>query len=369
MRIEGIRRKSARNLFNAGFSYDSLKDQDHKTLANIVGPFVAGKIRSYFEKIKKDGEVPIYDEEQIYQEVDEIVVEEKQITNTVGKLINNEEYLKNYLKNQTLAKRYDKLKRFCENELSWMHSDPKYFRFFTNHGVPHSNNVLNLINQLLDNWELKNGEKKLNEYEYFLLGVCSWCHDLGMLKNKGEDYNNFEVVEKARKEHAKRIIPYLNENYLRMGLSDEIEKTLVAQVCLYHSSSGNIEDMIETQQILVEDKPVTVRTKLLGALLRLADALDADITRLPREENRDDPQIGEQTKREYRKHEIVQKVAINPKEKCVFIQILLSNTNSTDDEIFTEVTQKFNEEFDSVKNILLKYGININKINFLVVKK
>lgn len=45
------------------------------------------------------------------------------------------------------------------------------------------------------------------------------------------------------------------------------------------------------------------------------------------------------------------------------------NNNSTDNEIFTEVTQKFNEEFDSVKNILLKYGININKINFLVVKK
>lgn len=369
LRIEAVKRKSARNLLNAGFSYDSLKDQDHKTLANIVGPFMAGKIRSYFEKIKKGGEEPIYDEELIYQEVSEIFVEEKQITDTVGKLKNNEEFLKNYLKNQTLIDRYYKIKRFCENELSWMHSDSKYFRFFTNHGVPHSNNVLYLINQLFDNWELKNGEEKLNEYEYFLLGVCTWCHDLGMLRKKGEDYNNLEVVEKARKEHAKRIIPYLNENYLRMGLSDEIEKTLVAQVCLHHSSSENIKDMIETQQILIEDKPGTVRTKLLAALLRLADALDADITRLPREENRDDSQIGEQTKREYKKHEIVQKVAINPKEKCIFIQILLNNNNSMDSEVFKEVTQKFNEEFESVENILIKHGININKINFLVVKK
>jgi helicase len=73
IRIEGVRRKSARKLFNAGFTYNSLKDLDHNVLSKLVGPFVSKKIRDYFERVEKEGGESIFREEQIYEEIDEIL--------------------------------------------------------------------------------------------------------------------------------------------------------------------------------------------------------------------------------------------------------------------------------------------------------
>ena len=161
-RIEGIRRKTARTLFNGDFSYSSLKDLDHKTLSKLVGPGASKKIRDHFEIIKKGGEEPIFDEEKIYDEVEKIVAEGKQTAKTIEKSEENTKYLISNLKEIHLTERYEKIKEFCEYQLTYMHSDSKYFRFFTNHGIPHSNNVFNLIKQLLDNWDLKKGKSRKN---------------------------------------------------------------------------------------------------------------------------------------------------------------------------------------------------------------
>ena len=369
LRIEGVRRTSARTLHNAGFSYFSLKDLNHKTLSKLVGPFVSGKIREHFKKIQEEEEKPIFDEEEIYKEVEEIIAEEKQITHIVQKLETIDEILKINLEDENLRKRFYKIRQFCENQLTYMHSDSKYFRFFTNHGTPHSNNVFNLIIQLLDNWELEKGEKRLNEYEYFLLAVCSWCHDLGMLKQKGENFDDFDIVEQVRNDHARRIIQYLEKNYLKMGLSDDIEKSIISKICLCHSSNENIENIEETQEILFERKPIEIRPKLLAALLRFADALDADKNRLPREEDRDHPLISETTKREYKKHELVQDVVISPEKESVFIQVLVNKDSEAENEIYKEIEEKLNDEFNSVKKILLDYGINIKELKFFIIPR
>lgn len=370
LKIEGVRRKSARSLYTAGLSYFSLKDLDHKTLSNIVGPFVSKKIRDHFKKIAEEGEEPIFENEEIYNEVREIVVEEEQIMHTVKKLETNDECLKENLQDDDLITRFYKIKQFCEIELTYMHSDLKFFRFFTNHGAPHSNNVFKLLNQLLDDWELKNGDQRLHKYEYFLLAVCSWCHDLGMLKQKDEDFDVFDVVEQVRREHARRIIKYLNNiNYLEMGLSDEIEKSIISKICLYHSSKENIENIEVTQDMLFEGKHIVIRLKLLAALLRLADALDADKKRLPREEDRDNLSISDTTKREYKKHELVQNVVINPEDESIFIQLLIKKDNEEDSKISDEVKEKLNDEFNSVKDILLDYGINFKNMDFFIVSE
>ena len=369
LRIEGVRRKSARSLYTVGLSYISLKDLDHKTLSKIVGPFVSKKIREHFKKISEEGEESKFEEEEIYNEVEEIIAEEKQITHTVQKLETIDEILKTNLGDGNLRERFYKIRQFCENQLTYMHSDSKYFRFFTNHGTPHSNNVFNLIIQLLDNWELKNGEKRLNEYEYFILAICSWCHDLGMLKRKDENFDDFEIVKQVRNEHARRIIQYLEKNHLRMGLSDDIEKSIISKICLYHSSNENIENIEVTQEILFERNPIEIRLKLLAALLRFADALDADKNRLPREENRDHPLISKNAKREYKKHELVQDVVIISEKESIFIQLLINKDSVEENEISEEIIEKLNEEFNSVKKILLDNGINIKHLEFIIIQK
>ena len=111
-RIEGVRRKSARSLFDAGFSYDSLKDLNHNTLSDIVGPFVSKKIRDHFERIRTEGEKPIFNEGQIYNEIDEIITGEKQITDTAGKLEKNDRNINNYLKDAGLKHRYEQIIKF-----------------------------------------------------------------------------------------------------------------------------------------------------------------------------------------------------------------------------------------------------------------
>lgn len=366
-KIEGVRRRSARKLFEASISYTSLKEADQRTLLKLVGPFVVGKIKSHFEQIELEGENPVYDEENVYTETEEVFEEGTQINNLVETLKQNDNIFEFNLKDAMLKSRFFKIKHHCESNLSYVHSDSCYFRFFTNHTGIHSNNVFNLIIKILDGWVLQKGEKKLNEYEYFLLAVCSWCHDLGMLKKGEENFEDIRVVEKARKEHAKRITSYLDVHFHQVGLLDDAEKVLVSKICSHHSSSENLDNLREIDTRLLNEEPIEVRTKLLASLLRLADSLDADKSRLPRKENRDHPEISSFTKREYRKHEIVQEVKINSSRKTIFIQVIVNNNNPNDQAIYEEVKSKLYEEFNSVKPTLLKYGINIENLDFLMI--
>ena len=77
--------------------------------------------------------------------------------------------------------------------------------------------------------------------------------------------------------------------------------------------------------------------------------------------------ISDFNKREYKKHQIVHKVAINSKEKFIFIQVLLKKDNEDEYTICEEVKEKLIEEFNSVNDILSDYGINFN-IKFLKVE-
>jgi hypothetical protein len=152
-----------------------------------------------------------------------------------------------------------------------------------------------------------------------------------------------------------------------MGVLNETEKKLISQICLHHSSNECISDVKDTQEILIDNKAVKIRTKLISALLRLSDALDIDKNRLPREENRNHELISDTTKKEYKKHEIMQGVAIDSNDGSILVQILIDESDTESVKICREVKQKLIEEFDSVKDILQDYGIEVKHIKFFVV--
>jgi ribosome maturation factor RimP len=77
--------------------------------------------------------------------------------------------------------------------------------------------------------------------------------------------------------------------------------------------------------------------------------------------------ISDTTKKEYKKHEIVHGVAIDSNDGSILVQILINESDADSVKICEEVKQKLSKEFDSVKDILKEYGIEVKHINFLVV--
>ena len=190
------------------------------------------------------------------------------------------------MSNHNLGERLEKIKKFCMRKLPYIHSQG-LFRYYTVHSVGHSEAVIKILNELTEG-------VNLSEYENFLLKCSAWLHDIGMLMREGEDINNPEVCNRIRKEHHKRSAEYISKHLREIGL-DETEATIIQWICYAHSSKVDISKVPEETHIAGEN----VRTRLLAALLRLADALDCREDRLPPEEYRRLPQIPQESQEEY----------------------------------------------------------------------
>lgn len=239
----------------------------------------------------------------------------------------------------TLTRRLENVKTYCEHKLSDLHR-VETFRYFTKHEHLHSKSILKLLRRLID-------YEKLSKYEAFLLDASAWCHDIGMLLRNGE----LDEIEVIRKNHAKRSGEYIREKWEEMGFSNEPEADLVAKICEVHQSSGELEQ-VEEETTYRSDK---IRLQFLAALLRFADALDADERRLPDSPYRNTAPNDSQD--EYDKHEIVREVKINRDANTI---TLIMKLNS-DMNVVRRVKEKIQEEFNCVKPVLekeeVKFGI------------
>lgn len=241
------------------------------------------------------------------------------------------------------SQRLEKVKTYCEHKLSDLHR-VETFKYFTKHDHLHSKSILKLLRCLID-------YEKLSKYEAFLLDASAWCHDIGMLLRNGE-LEEIEVLN-IRKNHATRSGEYIKEKWEEMGFSNEPEAGLVAKICEVHQSSGELEQ-VEEELTYRSDK---IRLQFLAALLRFADALDADERRLPNSPYRNTAPKDSQD--EYDKHKIVHNVEINRDANTITLSMKL--TSDTDMNVVRKVTEKIQEEFNCVKPVLekeeVKFGI------------
>ncbi|MDI6885230.1 MAG: HD domain-containing protein [archaeon] len=231
----------------------------------------------------------------------------------------------NKIENQRLKERAKKIREHCVRVLPRIHSQG-LFRYYNDHGPAHSEAILRLLNNLLDNILLKKDNGRLTEYDYFLLYTAAWCHDLGMLMKEGEDFDNSKVCERVRETHPERTAEYLRKNWREMGIQSEIEAFFLEQICEAHGgNSKKIKELPEEQPIVLDGERQNIHLCLLGALIRLADALDAREDRLPPEPYMEVLGIPEKQYVEYWKHGVVHSVSINHREK--------KNSGSTDCEV------------------------------------
>jgi hypothetical protein len=265
--------------------------------------------------------------------------------------------------NKNLKKSAKNVQSYCENLLKYIHaSDDIYFRFFTDHTPSHSQTILKILKELLFDVNLK------NDYEYYLLYTAAYAHDIGMLpqKTNGEydDYTKQEVVEKARKEHSIRSAEHIKRNWREMGILEKTHSVHLAEICKAHSSKVDINIIPERAECVIDGEKVEIRWKFLAALLRLADALDADHNRIPPEFITKDAKLSEKTVREYLKHESVQKVTVSHRDRKIYVDLLLPDQGAMH-EIKEDLKKHLVTEFESVRTIINGYGVRIEKMEFL----
>ena len=268
-------------------------------------------------------------------------------------------YLLNEITDSALKSRATKIKDYCSRELEFINTHG-LFRFYNRHGPSHSQKVWEIIKKIL---VVQSWNSVLSEYELFLERAAAWCHDLGMIKREGENFEDPEVCEGVRKKHHERVIDYILKHWKELGLSSEPEALLLANICWAHSSKVRLSDLKKKERILVGEKVVEVKTRFLGAILRLADALDAGRDRLPPENYRNHPEIPKSQHKEYWKHEVVDSVEIT--DGNIILQMSVKHEYPVD--VVEEVKKKLNEELESVKGVLSEYDLDL-KFDFLVVE-
>lgn len=155
---------------------------------------------------------------------------------------------------------------------------PMNARYFTDHGVGHSQGIIEAIEDLL-----KDYTEQITPVETFVLLCSAWLHDLGMLVNVDE--NGLELSEQESREgHAIRSAKWIEKYHIQWGLTDETEADAIAQVCMFHSRGtdkiiGTIEEKLDEEFHLQGGQ--SIRLQFLAGLLRLGDALDCRWRRAP----------------------------------------------------------------------------------------
>ena len=267
------------------------------------------------------------------------------------------------LRIETLKKSAESVQMYCQKLLRYIPaSDDIYFHFFTDHTPSHSQTILKILKELIFDLNLK------NDYEYYLLYTAAYAHDIGMLPQKTngeyEDYTKQEVVEKARKEHSVRSAEHIKRNWREMGILERTHSVHLAEICKAHSSKVDINKIPERAECAIDSSKVEIRWRFLAALIRLADALDADYNRIPPEFITKDAKLSEKTVREYLKHESVQKVTVSHRDRKIYVDLLLPDQGAMH-EIKEDLKKHLVTEFESVRTIINGYGIGIEKIEFL----
>jgi len=163
---------------------------------------------------------------------------------------------------------------------------------YTLHDHTHCENVEKMIKIILS----KKQVIKFNKIERFILSCSAWIHDIGMCKNVAWDYFNDMKIKptnfdkQRRVEHHHISCWYLLKNYKDLFfLNNSNEKTYkhegqqfqnivrtIAIVVRYHRKKEDINEC----KIKREIKGETIRLRLLAAILRLADSLHIDASRV-----------------------------------------------------------------------------------------
>ncbi len=232
--------------------------------------------------------------------------------------------------------------------------------FYTLHDFSHNVRILEILRQLLT-IASSISEYGLSTSEKYLLIVASLFHDIGMLDLT--EIHGVQSPEQIRENHHKRSAQWVLQNTRKLGL-DSAEASIVAFIIWYHRNEkvAQLEQCPETFLAGSEK----IRTQLLAAYLRLADALHRDQSRAPEKELSFYRMAGMPTDAKFHwiKARAVRGIYINKDKRIIEVNIAIPEEGrekeGKEKEDFRPlqefVKQEIEDELESVRPILASTG-------------
>ena len=240
-------------------------------------------------------------------------------------------------------------------------------KYYTLHDHRHSERVEWELYELLPEEQFT----KLTPEERFLLLASAWLHDIGMIQNLFGDEDKKLTEREVRETHHIRSQQYVNSTAVWpvLGLRPE-ETTSLGIICLYHRKA---EDLRKCNEKIPVPGIGQIRTRLLAAYLRLADALRiADVSGVPEKEFRTNLIMGMDPESTFHwlKSKYAQGTSLT--EEPFTITIFLKNPNGSPENI--EPLGKFlceeiQEELDSSMDTLIRGGLSLYlRVKYEIIK-
>ena len=239
--------------------------------------------------------------------------------------------------------RTHKLRTAASKLLSRIHG-PSGFGDFTMHTELHSLNVLHYMNQFL-------GAIDPDAEMLRLLFACAYVHDLGMVELFAPDLD----FAARRSQHGQIICAVLAKITGDLELS-AVESPIVGEACGRHPRHRNLDGL-------------TSRTKLIAALLKIADECDSTHHRLPARQGIEGVKRraeggdleAQESLRMYEEHQKIEAVYVNHVERQ--IQIVIRDGYDADDPYAVKTRDRIDAQLqDEVRDVLAENRLYIDKV-------
>jgi len=240
--------------------------------------------------------------------------------------------------------------------------DRQLLGHYTNHGLDHSERLVEILGRLL-----QEHSNLLNEYERFILLSAVYLHDIGMqaptyagLPKKTEyTLGELDIIrEKHEESSAKMILNSISDGpEFDFGLKVVNEcrylSKFIAEIAKYHRKH-NIEDLTDDSF-----SGKIIRLPLLAALIKFADALDCDFRRVNMDRlKRLDLPV--ESKYHWWSHHFVKSIHIQNGEISIYFRFPEKYKESIVVDAFTKrVYENVYKHFLEVYDVLDKNGIRL----------
>ena len=222
--------------------------------------------------------------------------------------------------------------------------------FFTDHGRDHLRRVIDRLSEL-DAFL----PEPMNNRECFMILVAAYCHDLGMFLGRREGEDPSETRNDHHNRSAEIVQELVDGHHIDL---DRFELPTIQTLVRAHRLINL--DNIPLDQWIESDR---VRTRLLAALLRIADACDIDHRRAPESVFAYYYNLIQAISRDHwRRHQIVSGVHFDQGRSSIVVSVdldggFLEVIGKT--RIANAVQRELERELQSVSDVFSRYEVGL----------